>query len=248
MIASGRATISLLLSARLALVLALPVSSLAAAPAPSDTLFRSMIMQRLEAHSRGDVEAYRNLLDKDFVHVDDAGRRRTAAEVGAIAQANNSRWVLGKSYTRPIAPTLAIVDCEVTELVQVGPRRVRMPLHETDVFVLRANRWVFLQHAETHALDLPSPVKVVGDAVNDFVGRYEWWPGFQETITRRGDQLYGQETDDKTSTPLFAASGESFFVQGDATLVIFVRGPDGKVTHELIHFPDGKVIVARKLK
>jgi hypothetical protein len=223
-------------------------SSLAGAQTPSDALFRNLILQRLQAHSRGDVGAYRRLLDKDFVHVDDAGKRRIAAEMGAIAQADNSHWILGKSHTRVIAPTLAIVDCEVTELAQFGPRTFRMPLHETDVFVLRDGKWLFLEHAETHALDSPPAVKPDDASLRDFPGVYEWWPGYDETISRHGNQLYGQGPGDKTVTPMLAASSESFFVQGDPAIAVFVRGPSGKVTHELIHFPDGKVVIARKVR
>ena len=223
-------------------------SSLAAAPTPSDGLFRSLILQRLQAHSRGDVGAYSRLLDKDFVHVDDAGKRRIAAEMSAIAQANNSHWVLGRSHTRLIAPTLVIVDCEVNELAQFGARRLRMPLHETDVFVLRDGQWLFLEHAETHVLDSPSAMKPDDASLKDFPGHYEWWPGYEDTISRRGNQLYAQATGDKAATPLLAATGESFFVKGDPAITVFVRGPSGKVTHELIHFPDGKVVVARKVK
>jgi hypothetical protein len=248
MTAMKRRTLTRALSA-LVVVLGLPaLSGQSAAPVPSDTLFRNLILQRVEAHSRGDVRAYRDLLDEGFVHVDDGGKRRTAAEMGAIAQPNNSQWVLGKSYTRLIAPTLAIVECEVTELVPFGPRRLRMPLQETDVFVLRANRWLFLEHAETHVLDAPRAASVDGPALDDFVGRYEWWPGYQETFSRRGGQLYGQATGDTTSTPLLPATGESFFAADDAGIAIFVRGRDGKVSHELVHFPDGKVVVARKVE
>ncbi len=142
---------------------------------------------------------------------------------------------------------MAIVDCEVTEIVPFGPRQLRMPLHETDVFVLQGDHWLFKEHAETHALDSPKVMTPDTRLLDDYVGRYEWWPEYIDTITRKGDQLYGQATGDSAAAPLRAATDESFFVEGDPGLTVFVRGVGGKVTHELIHFPDGKIIVARKV-
>jgi hypothetical protein len=59
--------------------------------------------------------------------------------------------------------------------------------------------------------------------------------------------LYGQATGDESPAPLRAATNESFFVEGDPGLIVFVRSANGKVTHELIHFPDGKVLLLNKL-
>ena len=224
------------------------VTDCCAASPSSDEVFRNLVLQRVQAHSRGDVAAYRRLLADDFVHVDDTGKRRTAKEMGAlVATGNRSRWEVGKLHARRIGDSLAIVDCEVTEFVPFGPRELRMPLHETDVFVLRGNSWLFLEHAETHALDIPTPVKPNSAVLDEYVGRYECWSGYSETFTRRGDQLYGQATGDESPAPMRAATNESFFVEGDPGLIVFVRGANGKVTHELIHFPDGKVLLLNKL-
>lgn len=239
--------LSVFLPAAAVIALSIAFSSVSAAD-PSDALFRDLILQRVKAHSRGDLAAYRRLLDKDFVHIDDAGNRRVAAEMSEIAQANDSEWVLGKSHTRLVSPTLAVVDCEVTELLKFGPRRLQMPLHEMDIFILRSGKWLFLEHAETHALDQPKPISLSQDQFNDFVGFYEWWPGYQETISLHDNRLYVQATGDTAPTPMLAAGADAFFVQGDASLSVFVRGSDGKVSKELTHFPDGKVVIARKVE
>ena len=223
------------------------LASSGAAPLPPDEVFRKLVLQRVEAHSRGDGEGYRRLLTDDFVHVDDTGKRRTVNEIQTLVVANRSHWEVDKLHARPLGDSMALVDCELTEVVPFGPRELRMPLHETDVFVLQGDRWLFKEHAETHALDSPRVMTPNARLLDDYVGRYEWWPGYIDTITRKGDQLYGQSTGDSAAEPLRAASDESFFIEGDASLGVFVRGVDGKVTHELIHFPDGKVIVARKL-
>ncbi len=222
-------------------------ASYGAAPLPPDDVFRKLILQRVEAHSRGDLPGYLKLLAEDFVHVDDTGKRRTVNDMQAIVVANRSHWEVDKLHARPLGESMTIVDCEVTEIVPLGPRETRTPLHETDVFVLQGDRWLFKQHAETLVFDSPKAVTPNTRLLDDYVGRYEWWPGYIDTITRKGDQLYGQSTGDSTAAPLLAATDESFFVEGDPGLTVFVRGVDGKVTHELIHFLGGKIIVARKV-
>jgi Domain of unknown function (DUF4440) len=219
-----------------------------AAPPSADEVFRNLILQRVQAHSRGDLEGYRALLTDDFVHVDDVGKRRTVGELASlVGKGNHDKWEVAELHARRISESLAIVDCEVTEVVPFGPREVRMPLHETDVFVLRGDRWLFLEHAETHALESPKRATPDSKTLDDYIGLYEWWPGYVDTITRKRNQLFGQSTDDTSPTELHAASNEAFFIEGDPGLTVFVRGADGKVLYELIHFPDGKVIVARKL-
>ena len=219
----------------------------AAAAGTLDDVFRQMILQRLEAHSRGDVEGYRRLLDDRFVHVDDTGTRRTVAEIAAIAQPNDSKWSLGASHTRSVTPSLALVECEISEEVAFGPRRIAMPLMETDLFVKRHDGWRFLEHAETHAVAALPALAVDAAALRDFAGTYEWWPGYRETFTADATELYAQAPDEKDRAHLKAASAESFFVPGDPTLVVFLRNAEGKVDAQLVHFANGRVFVAKKV-
>lgn len=214
----------------------------------ADAVFRNLILRRLQAHSRGDAAGYRKLLADDFVHVDDTGKRRTLSEMGAYHGAGGrSRWEMSTFHARRLADSLVIADCEVTEFVPLGPRELRMPLHETDVFVLRGGRWLFLQHAETHVASNPKQAEPNAMTLDEYVGRYEWWPGYAETFTRKGNQLFVQTTGDDSLTLLHAASDESFFSQGDPSLVVFVRDATGKVTREIAHFPDGQVLIGNKV-
>lgn len=230
------------------IVLAFGVPGASWAAPGSDALFRDLILSRLRAHSAGDAVGYRRLLADDFVHVDDTGRRRTSADMAAFhGSGNGSRWELGTSHTRLITPTLAIVECTSTEFVKFGSRELRMPLQETDVFVLRGKHWLFLEHAETHMVDQLAAAPVDHSLLSDYVGRYRWWPGYEETITRRGDRLYDQATGDASPLPLTQATDESFFLEGEPSIAIFTRDASGKVTGELVHFPDGKMVFARKL-
>ena len=228
------------------ILLGLATKTYAGAPASSD-VFRDLISKRLYAHVSGDVVGYRRLIADDFVHVDDAGHRRTAVEMESYNRGgNNAHWELGELHSRRIGE-FAIVDCEVTEIVPFVPRELRFPYHETDVFVMRRGNWLFLQHAETRTLTQPTPVMPDISVLDTYVGRYEWWPGYSETFTRRGDKLFVQAPGDMSPTPLRAASNESFFVDGAPDLLVFVRDANGKITHEILHSADGQVFIARKV-
>jgi hypothetical protein len=54
-----------------------------------------------------------------------------------VGSGNHSTWQLGALHARLITSSLAVVDCELTEVVPFGASQLRMPLHETDVFVFR---------------------------------------------------------------------------------------------------------------
>ena len=223
-------------------------SCVCAASSP-DEIFHDLILQRLQAFSHGDSTAYRKLLAADFVHVDDSGKRRTGDELAAYTSVgNSSRWEVSQVHARLVTDTLAIVDCQAMDIALEGSREVRRPLHEMDVFVLRDGHWLFLEHSETHVLSSPKSITPDPKLLDDYVGQYEFWPGRVDTFTRKGDQLLAQDEKDKTPTPLLAATNESFFVEGEADLIVFVRDASGKVSHELGHAADGQLFVARKVK
>ena len=166
-----------------------------------DKLFRDLISQRLEAHSRGDAKAYRRLLADDFIHVDDSGVRRTADQLTAYnSHDNKTRWEIGELHSRLLG-NLAIVDCGEAEVTTLGSRELRLPYHETDIFVFRHKKWLFLQHAETRSVSEATLRTVDSSRLDDYVGRYDWWPGYSETFTRKGNTLFQQALGDPSPTP-----------------------------------------------
>ncbi len=211
-----------------------------------DQVFRALILKRLAAHSSGDPNAYRRLLADDFIHVDDAGTRRSADQLSVYnGQDDKARWELGELHSRLLGQ-IAIVDCDEAEFLRFGPRELRFPYHETDIFVFRNGKWLFLQHAETRSLIQPTPPQFDSATLDDYVGRYDWWPGYSEIFTRKGNTLYQNSTDDSLPTAMRQVTKESFSKKGDPSLVFFVRDANGIVTQEVVHDADGQVFVARK--
>lgn len=212
-----------------------------------DKVFRDLISQRLEAHSKGDAKGYRLLLADDFIHVDDAGIRRSADQLTAYnSHDNKTRWEIGELHSKLLG-NLAIVDCDEAEITTLGTRELRLPYHETDIFVFRNRKWLFLQHAETRSLSQPTSRTVDSSMLDDYVGHYDWWPGYSEIFTRKGTTLFQQGSGDTLSTPLRQVTNESFSNLGDPSLIIFVRDSRGKVTYEVVHDASGQVFVAQKV-
>jgi ketosteroid isomerase-like protein len=221
----------------------------AASGRTSDSTFRQLISARLAAYDRGDSSAYRKLLADDFVHVDDRGVRRSTAQVIARVAGNSgtqNRHEVGELHFRQFGD-IAVVDAEVVEYSRLGPREMSARMYETDVFVRQGKRWLFLQHAETPTVALPIPIEPDLALLDQYVGRYERWPGYAEKISRKGNALY-VEVPGESPTQLHPATRESFFVAGEPSLIVFVRDPKGRVTDFLVHFPDGQVSRARKVE
>jgi len=213
-----------------------------------ESQFGNLVEARLAAFDRGDADAYRKLISPEFVHIDDRGQRRTGNEVLARVSANTGsqgRHEVGDVHVRQLGD-IAIVDAAVTELVRLGARDLPLKAHELDVFVKKEGGWLLLEHAETPVVvspttDSPSPAEL-----DQYVGRYEWWAGYTEQVTRQGKDLYVGQVGEASSR-LVPASHESFFIPGDPSLVVFARDANGRVTHFLVHFADGQVVRARRI-
>ncbi len=79
---------------------------------------------------------------------------------------------------------------------------------------------------------------------DSLVGVYELAPGFDFTITREGDQIFGQATG-QGKAELFPQSETEFFVKVVDAQFTFERGPDGKATGLVLH-QNGRNIPGKK--
>lgn len=95
-----------------------------------------------------------------------------------------------------------------------------------------------------HLLDarnplLPPPVKHTEVAANPklfdgYVGKYELTPTFALTITREGDHLFAQATN-QPRFELFAAGDKEYFLKVVDASLTFVTGDDGRATAVVLH-------------
>ena len=99
-------------------------------------------------------------------------------------------------------------------------------------------------------LEWQKPAAVDSVTLQDYVGRYEYeaWPGYIDTVTRKGLQLYVQSTGDKEATPLNAATPNAFYLTGEPIFIVFTRGRDGLVSGIGANWPGGEWREGRKMR
>lgn len=214
-----------------------------------ERVFHDLILRRRVAYGHGDTASYGRLVSPDVVHIDDRGNRRNRSALMKFVLVNaggRARYEVGVVHVRH-AGSLAITDCDVTEYIPFGPREQRIAAHESNVFEHRDGRWLLLQHSETPILSQPVPAALDSMTLEQYLGRYEWYPGYGDTISRRGARLFIQSTGDAEPTALTAAGNDAFFVDGDPTVEFFVRDSTGRVSQELVHFLDGRLVIARRV-
>ena len=96
---------------------------------------------------------------------------------------------------------------------------------------------------------LPSPraeVKLGEDVLERYVGVYELAPGLSMTVTRSGQQLFGEPTG-QPKLELFAESEKSFFLKAVDAQIEFQADAEGKVTGLVLH-QGGRDTPAKKVK
>lgn len=224
---------------------------------PPEMVFSQLILARLHAYSRGDSAAYRKLVAADFIHTDDHGIRRRLSVVLTNVAANRPADTTVSAVQYSLAnvevyqrPDLAMVEATVSEGIRFGTRRVGEQWQDSNVFVKRQGRWYFIRHAETPITGRDTN-PTVGDSVQlrDFVGHYEWWPGYGDRITRRGATLYGQDTEKSPPWPFVQLGPETFFPKGNASaIMVFGRDKTGQVTHYTLWTPGWPLIRAKKVQ
>ena len=77
-------------------------------------------------------------------------------------------------------------------------------------------------------------MKVDAAVVEKYVGRYQLAPNFIITVTREGDQLYAQATN-QPRFELFAESPREFFLKVVDAQITFVVDASGLATSLVLH-------------
>jgi hypothetical protein len=226
------------------------VSGVPAVPEPTVDLFNRMLSDRMDAVAHADARRYAKYVADDAVFVDDYGVQETAAaHIATIGRrpVGRSRYVLDSVQVDRRKDDFVIVTWTGAEYVMFGTQEVRTAYRGVETWVARAGRWLTESHSEAQVIVAPPPLQVPPETLQDYVGRYEWWPGYIDTITRDGDQLFSQGTGDTERTLSVAATPESFYFPGEPNLVVFARDRTGRVTHYVLHWSDGHTTVARRI-
>ena len=101
-----------------------------------------------------------------------------------------------------------------------------------DTYIKKDGGWVLVAHAQVPELLKRQPVNVNPAVFSQYVGQYEWGPGFVDTVSAVGGKLVSQLTNEDKPDELQPLNETTFFVDGDDDegLIIFEKGESGKVS------------------
>jgi hypothetical protein len=210
----------------------------------SKQVFEKLILDRIQAFGRGDAGSYFKLVDPNFVHISDMGDRRTAKQLEPyITSGKSSDKFAVRDLSFRIIGQVAMVDCEIVSTGAAGTQRMR----ELDVFEAQGSRWVFVSHAETIAQErdvtaLPADLQIL----QQYVGRYLQPGGGTDFLAVSNGQLMGRDSPEAQPTPLVRIAADTFVLQGDPSVTIFERDPQGNVSGYALRLGNGHVIRATK--
>ena len=96
---------------------------------------------------------------------------------------------------------------------------------------LVARELLAVYYGQPYTMPAPSTVAAVDPAIYDgYVGEYQFAPNFTITMTREGNSLFAQATG-QGKFEVFPESATKFFAKVAPITIVFVKGPDGTVTH-----------------
>lgn len=234
-------------SLTLCTVVASPEPAVAQAqPAASREVFESLVLARIRAFGRGDIRSYQSLISQDFVHVSDAGTRRTAKQLrDYIASGRSAGTTFSvRNLSFKLRGKLALVDCEVVETTAAGSGRQR----EVNVFEARGRRWVYVMHSETMIQEKDvSAVAIDPATLQQYVGRYAF-AGGTDIMSSDRTQLFVKDSPASEPTPLIPIAANTFVLRGDPSVIIFERNQQGTVVGYAVRGGNGRVIRAAKAR
>jgi ketosteroid isomerase-like protein len=233
-------------------VLALGASPCHAGEQVDAGFFGDLISRRLQAVAEGDARAYMEFIHPDLVHVDDHGTRRRAAEMPELVTGAAGMELLRKRFDVSDVHAsrhgdLVFVDALVTETHDIAGRSLQGRMRESDVLKQEDGRWLFWRHHETLLPATVQAVRAETDASGDYVGRYEYWPGWAENIHARDGALWIEFVGEKDPpVPLIQLSDATYVLPEDPSRM-FLRDRSGTVIGYQEIAPDGSLTFARRL-
>jgi len=118
-----------------------------------------------------------------------------------------------------------------------------------ETYLKKDDSWVLIAHAQVPELLKRQSVEVNPAVFAQYVGQYEYSPGFVDSISVADGRLISQLTGEDKPDELKALDETTFFVDGDDDegLIIFEKGPSGSVSR-YVYRARGQDLIAKKIK
>jgi ketosteroid isomerase-like protein len=222
----------------------------AAEPSGLERELRANIAQRNAAYLKGDREAFLPYLADGCLFVGVNGVETVAEKAERLKAAQ------GETVTLEMASGMRVQEHGGTAIAAYLQHEKHAYGHQSftaergivDTYVRKGDRWLLASHAEIRTNPKRAVAKVDPAVYKQYLGQYEWGPGFVDTLTLKGDRLMARLTGEDEAE-LLPEDATSFFITEDSDdgVTTFVKGPSGAVTH-YVYRAGGQEVVARKIK
>ena len=214
---------------------------------------REMDRRLLEAVIKGDRSFFESLLTDDAIITDRNGRVTTKAEALKTFQPlPDLKFALTREDVRVhIHGDAAVLSARSVGTVQAGSQTIKVDERTTDMYARLGGRWRLVAG---HTSDIPAErteAKIDPKIYDQYVGEYQLTPSVILLITNEGGRLMTQAMSQGkpsgSKSELLPSSETTFFTQGQAGEMVFVRDGGGRVTHLVIR-GSGQEIQVIKVK
>ncbi len=130
-----------------------------------------------------------------------------------------------------------VIDAQITFAVDASGQATSLVLHQNGADMPGNRIGAAIQRHEE---------KLDAAVLEKYTGRYELAPSFIMTVTREGDQLYAQLTDQPVAQ-IFAESPREFFYKVVDAQVTFVVDESGQATSLVLH-QSGRDMPAKRIE
>jgi len=209
-----------------------------------------LILKRHAAFANSDRGAYSAFFDPAAIFAEPGGAVAGAQQVNEVhPTVGYKRMLEDDSPKVTIFGQTAVAVYRETVKKIYGDQSLARGSTAVDTFVKKDGTWLLIAHAQTPDLLKREPVKVNPAGFPQYVGQYEWSPGYVDTITVVGGRLMSQLTDYDEPYELKPLNETTFFVDGDSDegLIVFEKGASGSVSR-YVYRTNGGDIVAKKIK
>ena len=209
-----------------------------------------LILKRHAAFGNSDRAAYRAFLDPAAIFAEPGGVATGTQQVNDLHPTVGYKRMLEDGSPKvTIFGQTAVAVYRETVKRQYGDQSLTRGSTAVDTFVKKDGAWLLIAHAQMPDLLKRQPVKVNPAGFPQYVGQYQWSPGYVDTITVAGGKLMAQLTDDDKPYELKPLNETTFFVDGDDDegLIVFEKAASGSVAR-YVYRTSGGDITAKKIK
>jgi hypothetical protein len=209
-----------------------------------------LVLKRHAAFENSDRGTYSAYLDPAAIFADPGGAVTGAQQLAEVHPTVGYKRVLDDDRPKvTIFGQTAVAVYRQTVKRIYGDQSLTRGSTAVDTFIKKDGAWLLISHAQIPDLLKRQPVRVNPGEFPQYVGQYEWSPGYVDTITMTGGKLMSQLTDDDKPYELKPLNDTTFFVDGDDDegLIVFEKGASGSVSR-YVYRTSGGDITAKRIK